>query len=157
MSRLDNIREQITLILRSVSGVGKVMHGIIYLRSQMEIERLTKNGIINAVGFIQTNNIPEIDESFDLENCKRRFFFVYYYGYKEPGPNVSENTFKTVETFSEKLQEAFNKNETLNSTVSGHNKLMLTGNNLVSSFTNKLIHMLTYELETYEEFEHDIS
>lgn len=151
--RLDDIRTAITQIINTVDGAGKVIHGIVYLTSQVEINQLMKDGIINAVGFIQNGKTADADEGFDLEDCRRRFFFVYYYEHRNQTPQANVNSFKTVETFAEKLMNAFNENETLNDTVTTHNKLKLTSNNLVSSFTNKLIHLLTFDLETTEQYE----
>ena len=150
---LDNIRTAITQIISSTAGVGKVIHGIVFLTSQIEINQVSKDGIINAVGFIHTNKAPDIEEGFDLEDCTRRFFFVYYYEHRNQTPQANVNSFKTVETFAENLMNAFNCNETLKGTVSSHNKLKLTSNNLITSFNNKLVHMLTFELETTEAYE----
>lgn len=151
--RLDDIRTAITQIINTVDGAGKIIHGIVYLTSQVELSQVMKNGIVNAVGFIQTAKVAEADEGFDIEDCKRRFFFVYYYEHKAQTPVAVVNSFKTVETFAENLMNAFNENETLNDTVTTHDKLKLRSNNLVTSFTNKLIHLLTFDLETTEQYE----
>lgn len=151
--RLDDIRTAITQIINTVDGAGKIIHGIVYLTSQVELNQVMKNGIVNAVGFIQTAKVAETDEGFELEDCKRRFFFVYYYEHKAQTPVAVVNSFKTVETFAENLMNAFNENETLNDTVTTHDKLKLRSNNLVTSFTNKLIHLLTFDLETTEQYE----
>ncbi len=145
---LPSIVTAISQIIGTVDGVGKIIHGIVYLRSQVEIDQVMKSGIINAVGFIHAGKIAEYEEGFDVEDCKRRFFFVYY---REHSP--ANDSFTTVETFAENLMNKFNRNETLQNTVSTHSKLNLTSNILITAFNNKLVHMLTFELETEEQYE----
>jgi hypothetical protein len=150
---LSNIRDQIKAKIESVSGTGKIIHGIVFLRSQAEIDFVSSGNIINAVGFIQINKddqTAETEESFDIELNERIFVFVYYYQWNDNINQDTLNSFETVEDYSENLIEAFNSDMTINDSIEYHDKLKLTSNQIVTTFQNKLVHILTFELKVYE-------
>lgn len=151
--RIDDIRTEIANILATVPTIGKIIHGIVFIRSASDLELVRKDGIVNSIGFFQVTILPQdTEEDYDTEEETRRFVFVYYFEHNDY-TDLTKSSFVRVEKFAEYLQDAFNSNEDLNGTVSTHSKLALTSNNLTPIFNNEFVHMLTFEMETKEIFE----
>lgn len=134
---------------------GVVLPKIVYLQTRHEIESVSVNGLINAIGFMQTTRRTRVDndrnfESDDLETINREFIVIAYI---EHVP--SNDTFETMDNLCENICNAFNDNQNLNGTVNDKYKCDMMSNVLVAVTPSRLCHIASFELSSigYREIE----